>query len=571
MMEHSFRRPFLEHLFEALRGGGIRFCVLRNYAALYDDNRSDVDLLVAPADLPRVAQALEAAREAVGAECVREMDFVCRSYIYRRGADLFHIDIEYSKRWRLCPILPVGEILEAATPKDGFFIPSPEHEAIVLWAQAIGAGHLSERYRQRLEALGAFADPARFAALCRRIFGEAGAELPEAPHRGGEARSLIQRLRSVLARRALAQPGAVLRYAGWDARRLLRRLTRPTGLRLEVVSVQGVVDAAALLGSLEVLFPEAKTRVVDGRQRPGLRARLAQWHTLFKGGVVLRQTVVEDDPAATKAATRLRPGGGGSARLAVIGYEAEGSVVADLQSGFCEVCTDPAELPARVSAAFAAAQGSRPARQPGLFCVLLGLDGAGKTAVARALCRREVSGELVERICYLHWIPKPWEPPRLPLPSFGNLPRHAPLPRTAWHAAASSARLVRNLGLAWAAWLLHVRGWRAKGALVLVDRYWFNYWLDAASVRYAGPQWLLAALGPLFPKPDLILGLHAAPEVLHARKQELSLAQMAEQGERLARLLERYHGTLVDASAPLPEVVAEVAAKVEAKLLTLRA
>ena len=98
-----------------------------------------------------------------------------------------------------------------------------------------------------------------------------------------------------------------------------------------------------------------------------------------------------------------------------------------------------------------------------------------------------------------------------------------------------------------------------RSTLVLFDRYYQDLLVDPKRHRYGGPLWLARYVGRLFPRPDVIILLDAPPEVLHSRKREVPLAETARQREAYLELVRRSPSChVVDASRPVPEVVAEV-------------
>jgi thymidylate kinase len=63
----------------------------------------------------------------------------------------------------------------------------------------------------------------------------------------------------------------------------------------------------------------------------------------------------------------------------------------------------------------------------------------------------------------------------------------------------------------------------------------------------------------LIPRPHLVILLDAPPEVIQARKQEVSPEETARQREAYLKLVEEMpNGRVVDASKPLGNVIAEV-------------
>jgi thymidylate kinase len=116
------------------------------------------------------------------------------------------------------------------------------------------------------------------------------------------------------------------------------------------------------------------------------------------------------------------------------------------------------------------------------------------------------------------------------------VPRKTPLEKHLLRPFVSSLRLAKNLMLANLGYWFRTRSLKRRGALVLVDRYYYNYFLDPVSVKYYGPQWLLQKAQALFPKPDLVVVLKASTQTLLARKQELSPDEAQHQNQILENL-----------------------------------
>jgi thymidylate kinase len=98
----------------------------------------------------------------------------------------------------------------------------------------------------------------------------------------------------------------------------------------------------------------------------------------------------------------------------------------------------------------------------------------------------------------------------------------------------------------------------ARSTLVLFDRYYHDLLVDARRYRYGGPLWLILLVSRLIPRPDLVILLDASPEVLYARKQDATFAEVSRQREAYLEVVKGLsHGHIVDASKPLDAVVAE--------------
>jgi thymidylate kinase len=99
----------------------------------------------------------------------------------------------------------------------------------------------------------------------------------------------------------------------------------------------------------------------------------------------------------------------------------------------------------------------------------------------------------------------------------------------------------------------------ARSTLLLHDRSFVDILVDQKRYRYGGPMWMLRLLWWLAPKPDLIILLDAAPEVLQRRKQEVPLEVTARQREAYLALVRSLpNGRVVDAGRPFANVVDSV-------------
>ena len=202
-------------------------------------------------------------------------------------------------------------------------------------------------------------------------------------------------------------------------------------------------------------------------------------------------------------------------------------------------------------------------RKRGLFVVLVGLDGSGKTTVARKLCCLAGAQKRFKKVRYFHWLPRLGQSLAFPLPDLNPTPRKPKLAPHACRSLLSIARLFKNIVLTNIAYWLRIRRLLRRNSLILSDRYYYNYYLDPASVKYAGPSRVLYWAQRFFPPPDLVVVLKTPPEVLRSRKQELSEHEILQQSEILHRLQFRARTTLeVDASLPALDVARNIMDKV---------
>jgi hypothetical protein len=551
------RQTLLTTLFESLEANGVRFCILRNYENLYTMDDTDVDLLVSPFSLACFERCLREAAARAQFRFVHAARYVNYSYVFwHRGAGFTRIDFETDVRWRLFAVLFAREVLDARLRHGEFFIPDPRHESVILFLTAVWRGTLSSRYRRQLARLyDACPDKARLRETLENAFGATGEALLELQARAATGtfdEAFCGRVRRSIIRnnhRHARRLAALLRNAWGDALRLLNRLRTPAGISLLYVGGSGrEQNFDELFRRIEFLFPAKKCtlRKFDltvgsaATARWGVGLRLLRLRTLFKGGLFVRAYRLPQNadllplihshsrylfPSRTIVCLEDRDkqlyfGHVATGFMAVAGPP-EASGEPDLSQLFIEFVSNILE---RRTAAK-----NKPPRRPGVFCVLVGLDGAGKTTLARNLCQPGAHDSPFCGVRYFHWQPKIFKDIEFPFPEFKAPPRKNELARNRLNTALSVARLVKNVVLANLAYWMRVRSLLRRGYLVLVDRYFYNYYLDPVSVKYYGPAGFLDRMRRLFPQPDMVLKLGATREVLRQRKQELSEAEIVRQ------------------------------------------
>lgn len=200
----------------------------------------------------------------------------------------------------------------------------------------------------------------------------------------------------------------------------------------------------------------------------------------------------------------------------------------------------------------------RSARRPeGATVVFVGPDGSGKSTVVEVLATRLET--LFRPVIIRHS-----RPGRLPAMrklagklgfSRSRIEQQAPSPAE----RLESPGMLRVYGnLVYYALdhlldrpVLSVR--RARGALYLYDRFYWDYWVLPGYRRVAGG--LVTFLTRLAPKPDLVLLLSCEPRIVVKRKKELDESEVAEQLKRWEHRALQVPIVRLDASASVSEVV----------------
>ncbi len=198
-------------------------------------------------------------------------------------------------------------------------------------------------------------------------------------------------------------------------------------------------------------------------------------------------------------------------------------------------------------------RGGRPLRERrGLWVVLLGPDGAGKSSVIAGLASSRWTG--FAGCATYHLRPALWRKQKAPV---ANCDPHGQPPRG---TLVSVFKLLYLLAANWLAYAAKVRPQLDDGKLVLFDRYFSDCLFDRRRYRLpqsCQPVTTLAAR--LLPRPDLYIVLDAPASLLQERKQEVTLAESVRQRERYSAMASAVaNAVVVDGARPLGEVVAEV-------------
>lgn len=242
------RRDFMQRLFTLLDEERIEYVVLRNFAAVFAESDSDVDILTP--DAPRFYAFAERAAAETGHRPVQQTRFANHSRLYWNGADSFtRIDVDTTLRWRCFPAIDEASVLARRIRAEHFYIPSPADELSALRLNIVWNPSSEPKYAARLAELAAIATSPKL-----------------------DRATILRRCLSPL------RWPAVLRNCADDLQRAIGRFRNPPGAVFQLATVLDF-DEARFRNHLAALFPGAK-----GADRSAARK------ALFKGGLVFEMT-----------------------------------------------------------------------------------------------------------------------------------------------------------------------------------------------------------------------------------------------------------------------------------------
>ncbi len=192
---------------------------------------------------------------------------------------------------------------------------------------------------------------------------------------------------------------------------------------------------------------------------------------------------------------------------------------------------------------------------PGLTVVLCGADGSGKSTAGKAIVEGLSGTFSPQKGRFFHWKPALFSRKR----QAGRGPATDPHGKPVRNSIASLGYFAFH----WLEFFLGshtvIRPVTFRGGLVLIDRYYYDFFVDQRRYRLRVPDFIVR-LGHVFiKKPDLVLLLDAPAEVLQRRKQEVAPVETQRQCEAYRALMNGLpNGRIIAASQPAEKVAADI-------------
>lgn len=193
---------------------------------------------------------------------------------------------------------------------------------------------------------------------------------------------------------------------------------------------------------------------------------------------------------------------------------------------------------------------------PGPFVVFTGADGVGKSTVIEQIVPmlEEITG--LHNTLLFHWKPTT-RSIRAPGDSIGNSQNPRALPARS-HMVSLLFLGYHWLGF-WYGWFRWVYPALVHSRPAVGDRYALDMYLDPRRFRLNVPGWLLKAAAFSVPRPHVVIGLTAGPEMIVRRKPELPVDEIQTLQTRLNHLAVAHPEiAIIDASNTVETVTMNV-------------
>jgi len=190
----------------------------------------------------------------------------------------------------------------------------------------------------------------------------------------------------------------------------------------------------------------------------------------------------------------------------------------------------------------------------GLFVVILGTDGSGKSTVISHLI--DVLYPAFRKTKQYHW------KPTIIQKTSNNLPVIEPHSKPPRNFLLSIIKIVVYTIEYAFGYLIKILPEKIKSTLVVFDRYYYDLLVDQKRFRIKLPKKIIKIVSYLIPKPDLIFYLNTEPSIAFERKNELNIEELEKQNIEFRGLkdLLKDHFYVIDNNGKVDAAVNEIAA-----------
>jgi thymidylate kinase len=201
----------------------------------------------------------------------------------------------------------------------------------------------------------------------------------------------------------------------------------------------------------------------------------------------------------------------------------------------------------------------------GIFIVLIGPDGSGKSTTAHNLIDSEIK-KLFQKRLYFHGH-FPFLPELKKIVVFFKC-KKIEVQKSENSSDFSSKQLGMLRSMIYPFYygfnyfLGHFLIWKekARGDLILFDRYFYDYMIQTLYAKC--PRWLLYLIAKIIPKPDILIFLKNDPEVIYARKPELKISEIEKQLKICDYITSRFENGFAIKTSVTPDEIVEKIQKI---------
>ena len=184
--------------------------------------------------------------------------------------------------------------------------------------------------------------------------------------------------------------------------------------------------------------------------------------------------------------------------------------------------------------------------QQGMTIAFLGPDGSGKSTLISGLLRRDLPFLQTD---YFHL------KPLVTKESKTNNVVEDPHAQGTYSSLKSYIKLFIFIVQYNYGWVKNIKPLKKKNSLIIFDRYYDDLLVDFKRYRYGGSKSVAKLVAKCIPKPDIYFILITDWEIIHNRKQEVSIDELKRQLKGYRNLVDNEQYVHVDVSKSPAKIV----------------